>query len=196
MLRKILIVLVGLTLPLSTLVAYAWWDQIQKRVDIVDIEIGYGSRIQLTNLTNLNQGKLVPKNSIQANQDGYTSSFAFSFKVSLTDDLNQTNLGIEFSNIRLIQDQHVELYSKDNTLVSCLDLTLDSINQSLQIIGDDPYLLQGSYVYFLIPHGNFQVPESRFELKIEINESLLDETCSTYIQNSIFSFDLMVEAQA
>lgn len=194
MLKKLMVICLGLSLPLSTLVAYAWWNQIQTEIEIVDIQIGYGSRIQLTNLTSDNQGQLVPKSSMHANQDGYTSAYEFSFKVQFTEDLNLANLIIEFSNIQLTKGEEIEFYTKDNEKVSCLDLTLSSVDESIPFLEISSIVLTGSYVYVVIPQGEFTIPVSRFELIVEINESLLNETCSNFIQNRLLRFDVMVEA--
>jgi len=191
--KKLLLVFLGLILPLSTLVAYAWWDQQQKNVMITDIQIGFGSRIQLVNLTTFNQGKLVPFNSFYADQNGYTTSYQFSFKITFTSDLEITNLGIEFSNILINKERESLFYSSTNEKVSCLDFQFGSSNNSVQLLAGTEKL-NASYVYYLIPYQFFTYPESRFELNVEINEDLLNETCSQFIQDAYINFDVMVEA--
>ena len=51
MIKKSIAFIFALLLSLSSVVAYAWWDQLQVSLDVIELEIGYGSRITLQNLT-------------------------------------------------------------------------------------------------------------------------------------------------
>lgn len=180
-----------ITLMGSTMIAYAWWNQINESVSVTHIQIGYGTRIRLTNLTTANQGILVSQHSMLADQPGYTSMYQFAFLIEFTEDLSHSNLMLHFSDIHLRKDDRIEHYSLLNKAVSMLDLKVISTNQTLRFINQEYHQISGTDEFLVFSPEAFSVPESRFEFQIAINDQ--PSSASTFIQGSVLSFDLNVE---
>jgi hypothetical protein len=193
MIKKSLSVVFAIMLSLSTLIAYAWWDQLQVSLDVIELEIGYGSRITLSDLTTANQGALVPEGSANDGRPGYTTEYTFAFQLNFSEDLVDFDLTIELGDVTIHQAGVNTPYDRTLPKYEALHMTLMSLDNSIDFFPTSTLEITSTQTIIGLTSDQVSLPTSFFELIVTINESDINEETVDALAGATFSFDLMVE---
>lgn len=193
MIKKSIVFLAAILLSFSTMVAYAWWDQLQVSLDVIEVEIGSGSRIQLQNLSSANQGVLVPTSSAQAGRNGYTTSYEFLFQLKFTPDLVEFDLALGLENIYIYQEGIPTQYDRTLRQFEALHISIVSSDLRFELSPNSSIEITAFQTLINLPSERVNLPISSFELIVVINESQINEDTLDALGGATLSFDLTAE---
>lgn len=193
MIKKSFAFVFALLLSLSSVVAYAWWDQLQVSLDVIELEIGYGSRITLQNLTTEDQGVLVPEGSANDGRPGYTTTYMFEFQLNFSPDLIDFDLQIEVGQILIHQDDIETPYDRTLRPYEALHITMGSSDESLQLFPNPSLEITATTTIINLTSEQVTLPTSLFEIVVIIHEPDIHEETFDALAGATLSFDLSVE---
>lgn len=191
--KKYLGLLTTLFLSFSLMIGYAWWDQLQEELDSIEIQVGYGSRIQLNDITPFAQGELVPSNSPLASLQGYTSEYTLAFEIQFSPNIVLFDLVLEIQDIRIEKNQQTTAYNGNAVGFSSLIIAIQSFDQSINFFPSNPYRILGNQTLFNFDETRMTTPLSRFEVVASFDEGLVDQNAYNLLAGASIFFDLFVE---
>ena len=125
--KKFTVLVLLLLMIGSTSLAFAWWDSTSGSFNDGEFELGVGLRLELENTT-AGQGLLVPSGTHSSSQSGHTTSYDFSYVLSL-----EENLGSGFSLITTLSNVTVGGDDYDGALgvhgALTFELFIDGVSQ-------------------------------------------------------------------
>ena len=193
--KKIIGLLILFITFVSTVsVSFAWWNNTVEGANEEEFYLDYGLRIFLDNQTSIDQGFLVPKNSLLSNRYGYTDEYLFDYRLGLEHNLDVFDMIINVTNLKVGEiyydnspSVHGPLLININTSKGVFsadnqyDQTINKKDSTLKI---EKVLGDGDSFHFTIS----------FSLVEKANENFSEEDLESaydYLAGKNVSFDLM-----
>jgi hypothetical protein len=192
MIKKIVMGIVVFGFMFSTITAYAWWDHQQTKLDQFELELGYGQRITLTNVTTSNQGLLIPDFD-GVPRTNTTTQFEVKYLLNFSRELTDFDFEIRLENLSIRKDNIVERYDASSLKHLPLEIKIASFDESIDFFPSNPYPIQHAFTFFQLNHSLLSLPSVRFEILFSLNYENLTQLSSSFLQASLISFDLSVE---
>jgi hypothetical protein len=192
--NQLITVALGLMLTITTVTAYAWWNQSSTTVNHIEMMIAYGNRVTLRNLTPSNQGKLVPKGTPLSSLPGYTSEYVMTFSVDITGVFQKVELLLSVLNLHVkTKSESILPYDHTNPILEGLKVNLTSPDDSMTFLRQPAFVIKAPNTILNFQSGDLLLSNYAFNLHFELEESLITRESFQILSEATIGFDITVE---